>query len=66
MPIRKNGWQCKKGESKVRKIQDRINWAGILGAVLLAGYGIWEEPMAMVLAGIILLSDIAVALTGIL
>ena len=50
----------------MRKIQGRINWAGILGAVLLAGYGIWEEPMAMVLAGIILLSDIAVALTGIL
>ena len=35
----------------------RVNWTGILGAVILFCYGWMVEPLAAVLGGMILLTD---------
>lgn len=38
--------------------RNRVDWTGIIGAVALFGYGWRKEPLAAVLGGMILLTDL--------
>ena len=42
----------------------RVNRIGFLGAAALIAYGFLAEPLAAVLGGIMILTDITVYLTG--
>ena len=49
----------------MRSIWEKINWQGLMGAIVLFGYGLLKEPLAAVLGGIMILSDIAANLVDI-
>ena len=49
----------------MRSIWEKMNWQGLLGAIVLLGYGFRKEPLAAVLGGIMIVSDIAVNLVSV-
>lgn len=49
----------------MRSIWKKTNWQGLLGAIVLLGYGFWKEPLSAVLGGIMIMSDIAVNLVSV-
>ena len=49
----------------MRSIWEKMNWHGLLGAIVLLGYGFRKEPLAAVLGGIMIMSDIAVNLVSV-
>lgn len=43
---------------------NRVDWTGMIGAVILSVYGWRKEPLAAVLGGVILLADLLIMVAG--